>query len=59
MRLRGSSYLRPYLPAFVFALAQVAFISALELPQALATKIIIDHVLTETPMPWAFADSWS
>ena len=59
MRLRVRSYLRPYLPAFVFALAQVAFISALELLKPWPLKIIIDHVLTETPMPWAFADSWS
>lgn len=59
MRLRVRSYLRPYLPAFVFALAQVAFISALELLKPWPLKIIIDHVLTETPMSWAFADSWS
>lgn len=59
MRLRVRSYLRPYLPTFVFALAQVAFISALELLKPWPLKIIIDHVLTETPMPWAFADSWS
>ena len=59
MRLRVRSYLRPYLPTFVVALAQVAFISALELLKPWPLKIIIDHVLTETPMPWAFADSWS
>lgn len=59
MRLRVRSYLRPYLPTFVFALAQVAFISALELLKPWPLKIIIDHVLTETPMSWAFADSWS
>ena len=50
MRLRVRSYLRPHLPAFVFALAQVAFISALSF-KPLATKIIIDHVLTKRPCP--------
>ena len=59
MRRTVRSYLRPYLPAFVFALAQVAFISALELLKPWPLKVIIDHVLTETPMPWAFAHSWS
>ncbi|HET8916414.1 MAG TPA: ABC transporter ATP-binding protein [Candidatus Binatia bacterium] len=59
MRLRVRSYLRPYLPTFVVALTQVAFISALELLKPWPLKIIIDHVMTETPMPWAFAVSWS
>jgi ATP-binding cassette subfamily B protein len=52
------SYLKPYLPAFVFALTQVIFISALELLKPWPLKIIIDHVLTETPVPWHFAQSW-
>ena len=59
MRRTVRSYLHPYLPAFVFALAQVVFISALELLKPWPLKVIIDHVLTETPMPWAFAHSWS
>ena len=58
MRAVGS-YLRPYLPAFVFALAQVVFISALELLKPWPLKIILDHVLTGTPVPWEFAQSWS
>ena len=58
MRAVGS-YLRPYLPAFVFALAQVVFISALELLKPWPLKVIIDHVLTGTPVPWEFAQSWS
>jgi ATP-binding cassette subfamily B protein len=53
------SYLRPYLPAFVFALAQVVFISALELLKPWPLKVIIDHVLTGTPLSWEFAQSWS
>jgi ATP-binding cassette subfamily B protein len=52
-------YLRPYLPAFVFALAQVVFISALELLKPWPLKVIIDNVLTGTPVPWDFAQSWS
>jgi ATP-binding cassette, subfamily B, bacterial len=52
-------YLKPYLPAFVFALAQVIFISALELLKPWPLKVIIDHVLTETPLPWHFAQAWS
>jgi ATP-binding cassette, subfamily B, bacterial len=59
MRRTVRSYLRPYLPAFVFALAQVVFISALELLKPWPLKVIIDHVLTETPLPWAFAHNWS
>jgi len=59
MRPTVRSYLRPYLPAFVFALAQVVFISALELLKPWPLKVIIDHVLTETPLPWAFAHDWS
>ena len=53
------SYLRPYLPAFVFALAQVVFISVLELLKPWPLKVIIDHVLTGTPVPWEFAQTWS
>src|ERR671910_1192196 len=53
------SYLKPYLPAFVFALVQVIFISALELLKPWPLKVIIDHVLAETPVPWHFAQSWS
>ena len=59
MRSKVRSYLKPYLPAFVFALIQVIFISALELLKPWPLKIIIDHVLTGTPAPWQFARSWS
>src|SRR5262245_55795340 len=53
------SYLRPYLPAFVFALAQVVLVSALELLKPWPLKVIIDHVLTGTPLPWKFAQTLS
>jgi ATP-binding cassette, subfamily B, bacterial len=59
MKRTVRSYLRPYLPAFVFALAQVVFISALELLKPWPLKVIIDHVLTGTPVPWEFAQTWS
>ena len=53
------SYLRPYLLAFTFALAQVVFISALELLKPWPLKVVIDHVLIGTAVPWEFAQSWS
>ncbi len=56
---KARSYLKPYVPAFVFALIQVIFISAFELLKPWPLKVIIDHVLTETPVPWHFAQSWS
>jgi ATP-binding cassette, subfamily B, bacterial len=59
MRRTVRSYLRPYLPAFVFALAQVVFISALELLKPWPLKVIIDHVLTGTPAPWEFTQALS
>jgi ATP-binding cassette, subfamily B, bacterial len=52
-------YLRPYFPAFAFALAQVVFISGLELLKPWPLKVIIDNVLTGTPVPWQFAQTWS
>lgn len=59
MRRTVRSYLRPYLPAFVFALAQVIFISALELLKPWPLKVVIDHVLTGTAVPWEFAQTLS
>jgi ATP-binding cassette, subfamily B, bacterial len=59
MKRNVRSYLRPYLPAFVFALAQVLLISALELLKPWPLKIIIDHVLSGHPLPWNFAPDWS
>jgi ATP-binding cassette, subfamily B, bacterial len=59
MILAVRSYLRPYLPAFVLALAQVVLISAFELLKPWPLKVIIDHVLTGTPVPWEFVQTWS
>ena len=53
------SYLKPYRLPFVFALAQVLFISAFELLKPWPVKIIIDNVLGEKPVPWEFANTWS
>lgn len=53
------SYLQPYRLPFAFALAQLLLISAFELLKPWPLKIIIDHVLTGKPVPWAFAHSWS
>ena len=54
------SFLPATVPSsFVFALAQVVFISALELLKPWPLKVIIDHVLTGTPVPWNFARGWS
>jgi len=53
------SYLKPHWPAFVFALGQLLFISALELLKPWPLKIIIDNVLSDSPLPWGFAPSWS
>jgi ATP-binding cassette, subfamily B, bacterial len=59
MKRTVCSYLKPYWPAFVFALAQVIVISALELLKPWPLKIVIDHVLIGTPVPWEVAQSWS
>jgi ATP-binding cassette subfamily B protein/subfamily B ATP-binding cassette protein MsbA len=44
---------------FVFALAQVLFIGALEILKPWPLKIIIDNVLSGNPLSWEFALSWS
>ena len=59
MKRTVRSYLRPYWPTFVFALAQVVLISALELLKPWPLKIIIDHVLSGHPLPWNFAPDGS
>jgi ATP-binding cassette, subfamily B, bacterial len=53
------TYLRPYLPAFVFALAQVIAITALELLKPWPLKIIIDNVLNGNPLAWNLTLGWS
>jgi ATP-binding cassette, subfamily B, bacterial len=53
------SYLKPYRVAFFIALSQVLLISAFELLKPWPLKIIIDHVLSEKPVPWDLAGTWS
>lgn len=50
-------YLRPYRWPFIFALTQVFLISALELLKPWPLKLIIDHVLSNKPLPWGFEGS--
>jgi ATP-binding cassette subfamily B protein/subfamily B ATP-binding cassette protein MsbA len=52
-------YLRPYWLTFVLALGQLFFISALELLKPWPLKIIIDNVLSGSPLSWGVALSWS
>jgi ATP-binding cassette subfamily B protein/subfamily B ATP-binding cassette protein MsbA len=59
MKRTARSYLRPYLPAFVFALTQVVIISALELLKPWPLKIIIDNILSDNPLPFGFHLDWS
>ena len=59
MKRTVRSYLKPYWLTFGFALGQLLFISALELLKPWPLKIIIDNVLTGSPLPWGFASSWS
>ncbi len=59
MKRTVRSYLKPYWPAFVFALAQVIVISALELLKPWPLKIIIDNILSNHPLPFGIRLSWS
>ena len=59
MKRTVRSYLKPYWPAFSFALGQVLFISALELLKPWPLKIIIDNVLSGKPLPWGPTVGWS
>jgi len=59
MKRTVRSYLKPYWPAFSFALGQVLFISALELLKPWPLKIIIDNVLSGKPLPWEPVVGWS
>ncbi|MHC1744114.1 MAG: ABC transporter ATP-binding protein [Syntrophobacteraceae bacterium] len=47
-------YLRPYMWPFIFALTQVFLISTCELLKPWPLKLIIDHVLSDKPLPWGF-----
>jgi ATP-binding cassette subfamily B protein/subfamily B ATP-binding cassette protein MsbA len=59
MKSTVRSYLKPYWRSFVFALAQVFFISAFELLKPWPLKIIIDNVLSDNPVPLEFDFNWS
>jgi ATP-binding cassette subfamily B protein len=59
MKRTVRSYLEPYRAGFFFALAQVLLISAFELLKPWPLKIIIDNVLSDKPVPWEFAHTWS
>ena len=59
MRRTVRSYLKPYWPAFIFALGQVLLISALELLKPWPLKIIIDNVLSANPLTWNWFVDWS
>ena len=52
-------YLRPHRLNFAFALAQVVVISACELLKPWPLKLVVDNVLTGTPVTWAPAAGWS
>jgi ATP-binding cassette subfamily B protein/subfamily B ATP-binding cassette protein MsbA len=52
-------YLKPYRTALALALAQVLLISALELLKPWPVKIIIDHVLSDNPLPFGFSLNWT
>lgn len=59
MRRKLMAYLRPYRFPFLFALAQVFAISALEVLKPWPLKIIIDNVLGDKPAGWGVADALS
>src|SRR5918993_2213385 len=59
MKRTVRSYLKPYWPAFVLALAQVFLISALELLKPWPLKIIIDNILSDNPLPFGLPLNWS
>ena len=59
MKRTVRSYLKPYRGAIFFALAQLIFISGLELLKPWPLKIVIDNVLGSEPLAWGFALNWS
>ena len=54
-RRKVLTYLWPYRFTFLWALAQVFVISACELLKPWPLKIVIDNILTGTPLPWRCA----
>ena len=59
MKRTVRSYLKPYWLSFIFALSQVLLISALEILKPWPLKIIIDHILSDNPLPLGFQLNWS
>lgn len=57
-RGRVLAYLKPYRVAFLFAFLQVAVISALELLKPWPLKVVIDNVLQDQPLDWAWVQGW-
>lgn len=47
-------YLWPYRVGFTFAIAQVFVLAALETLKPWPLKVVIDHVLTGTPLEWSW-----
>ncbi len=51
-------YLRPYRLPLIGAFSQVFLVSGLELLRPWPVKVIVDHVVGGTPMPWSGATGW-
>lgn len=56
---RIGGYLAPYWLPFAGSLALVFLVSGLELAKPWPLKIVIDHVLSGAPWPWALGADWS
>src|SRR5262245_12312519 len=59
LRRQVLASLRPYRAQFAFAVSQVILITAAELLKPWPLKVIIDQVLSNTPLAWSFASGWS
>lgn len=56
---RVGRYLAPYWLPFTGTLALVFVVSGLELAKPWPLKVVIDHVLSGVPWPWALGADWS
>ena len=59
LRRQVFASLRPYRTQFALAVSQVILITGAELLKPWPLKVIIDHVLTGTPLTWNVASEWS
>jgi ATP-binding cassette subfamily B protein/subfamily B ATP-binding cassette protein MsbA len=59
LRRQVLASLRPYRTQFALAVGQVVLITGAELLKPWPLKIIIDNVLENRPLSWAFASGWS